>query len=64
MEVLFGMILYSPLAIILIVYFVKVARRACSLMEVLHREAEWRLRLDHELPPPTDPIIEESTSPT
>jgi hypothetical protein len=52
---LLGIILCGPFAIILTVYFVKVARRTCSLMEVLQREAEFRIREKYEWPPPTDP---------
>ena len=39
-------------AIILTTYFVKVARRLCSLMHVLQREAEWRIRVNYDLPGP------------
>lgn len=48
---------YMPLAVIFIVYFVKLVRRASSLAEVLEREARCRIRVNYELPPPTDPII-------
>jgi len=48
---------YWPLAIILTVYFVKLARRASSLAKVLQREAECRIRVNYELPPLTEPII-------
>ena len=37
---------------ILTVYFVKTARRVGSLIQVLQREAEWRIRVNYELPPP------------
>jgi hypothetical protein len=49
---------YMPLAIIFIVYFVKLARRTSSLAEILQREAECRIRINYELPPPTDPMLE------
>jgi hypothetical protein len=48
---------YMPLAIIFLVYFVKLVRRASSLANVLEREARCRIRVNYELPPPTDPII-------
>jgi hypothetical protein len=48
---------YMPLAVIFIVYFVKLVRRASSLAEVLEREARCRIRVNYGLPPPTDPII-------
>jgi len=37
-------------ATILTIYFVKIARRLCSLLEVLQRETECRIRDKYELP--------------
>jgi hypothetical protein len=48
-------LVYLPFVIILTVYVVKLARRACSLIKVLQREAECRIRVNYELPPPTEP---------
>lgn len=47
---------YMPLAIILTVYFIKLVRRASSLAKILEREAQCRIRVNYELPPPTEPI--------
>jgi hypothetical protein len=55
--IMFMGLVYMPLAIIFLVYFVKLVRRASSLSEVLEREARCRIRVNYELPPPTDPII-------
>jgi hypothetical protein len=48
----FGIFLGTIFCIILTVYFVKIARRLGSLIQVLQREAEWRIRVNYELPPP------------
>jgi hypothetical protein len=50
-------LVYMPLAIILTVYFVKLVRHASSLAKTLEREAQCRIRVNYELPPPTEPII-------
>lgn len=44
--------LASIFAVILTIYLVKVARRLNSLIQVLQREAECRIRDKYELPPP------------
>ncbi len=49
----FGIFLGTIFGIIFTVYFVKIARRLGSLIQVLQREAEWRIRVNYELPPPT-----------
>lgn len=48
-----GLFLSVVPGIIFIVYFVKLSRRLAQLLEILHREAEWRIREKYELPGPT-----------
>ena len=54
---LLGIFLATLLAIIfgtiLTIYFVKIARRLDSLLEVLQDEAERRIILNYALPPPS-----------
>ena len=47
-----GIFLATIFGTIFTVYFVKIARRLTSLIQVLQREAEWRIRVNYELPPP------------
>ncbi len=50
--IFFGTVLATIFSIIFTVYGVKVARRLCALLDVLQREAEWRVRVNYELPGP------------
>jgi hypothetical protein len=50
--IFFGTVLATIFSIIFTVYAVKVARRLCALLGVLQREAEWRVRVNYELPGP------------
>ena len=50
--IFFGTVLAAMFSMIFTVYAVKVARRLCALLDVLQREAEWRIRVNYELPGP------------
>jgi hypothetical protein len=49
---LLGILVGAVFATIFTVYFVKLARRFCALLEVVKRETEWRIRDKYELPGP------------
>jgi len=50
--IVLGIFVGTIFATILTIYFVKIARRLCSLLEVLQRETECRIRDKYELPGP------------
>ena len=49
---LLGILVGTVFATIFTVYFVKLARWLCALLQVVKREAEWRIRDKYELPGP------------